>query len=106
MRISDWSSDVCSSDLDDRDQQRRDPQLPDQTEIGRWQGERRQALRNSADEIDAAILEIEDNGGEDRGEDRKSVVWGKSTSVRVDLGGGRIIKKKQLLQKSLQCHNR
>src|SRR3546814_18273802 len=27
--------------------------------------------------------------------DRKSVVWGKSVSVRVDLGGGRIIKKKK-----------
>src|SRR3546814_20330031 len=27
--------------------------------------------------------------------DRKSVVSGKSVSVRVDLGGGRIIKKKQ-----------
>src|SRR3546814_13929572 len=27
-------------------------------------------------------------------EDRKSVVWGKSVSVRVDLGGRRIIKKK------------
>src|SRR3546814_15016629 len=26
--------------------------------------------------------------------DRKSVVWGKSVSVRVDLGGRRIIKKK------------
>src|SRR3546814_19527737 len=28
------------------------------------------------------------------GIDRKSVVWGKSVSVRVDLGGLRIIKKK------------
>src|SRR3546814_18223649 len=28
--------------------------------------------------------------------DRKSVVWGKSVSVRVDLGGCRIIKKKQI----------
>src|SRR3546814_16612203 len=28
-----------------------------------------------------------------RGGDRKSVVWGKSVSVRVDLGGRRIIKK-------------
>src|SRR3546814_15801738 len=28
------------------------------------------------------------------GIDRKSVVWGKSVSVRVDLGGRRIIKKK------------
>src|SRR3546814_12087253 len=27
--------------------------------------------------------------------DRKSVVWGKSGSVRVDLGGRRIIKKKK-----------
>src|SRR3546814_14995978 len=27
--------------------------------------------------------------------DRKSVVWGKSVSVRVDLGGRRIIKQKQ-----------
>src|SRR3546814_12578435 len=27
--------------------------------------------------------------------DRKSVVWGKSVSVRVDLGGRRIIKKKK-----------
>src|SRR3546814_14554102 len=27
--------------------------------------------------------------------DRKSVVWGKSVSVRVDLGGRRIITKKQ-----------
>src|SRR3546814_14192771 len=29
--------------------------------------------------------------------DRKSVVWGKSVSVRVDLGGRRIIKKKKIL---------
>src|SRR3546814_12894468 len=28
-------------------------------------------------------------------EDRKSVVWGKSVSVRVDFGGRRIIKKKK-----------
>src|SRR3546814_19404569 len=27
--------------------------------------------------------------------DRKSVVWGKSVSVRIDLGGRRIIKKKK-----------
>src|SRR3546814_16202729 len=32
-------------------------------------------------------------GEKDR--DRKSVVWGKSGSVRVDRGGGRIIKKKK-----------
>src|SRR3546814_14065589 len=27
--------------------------------------------------------------------DRKSVVWGRSVSVRVDIGGGRISKKKK-----------
>src|SRR3546814_19416847 len=27
--------------------------------------------------------------------DRPSVVWGKTVSVRVDLGGGRLIKKKK-----------
>src|SRR3546814_14871997 len=34
------------------------------------------------------------HGIEDTPEDRKSVVEGKSVSVRVDLGGRRIIKKK------------
>src|SRR3546814_19714157 len=34
------------------------------------------------------------DGGQ-RGEDRQRVLWGKSVSVRVNLGGGRIIKKKQ-----------
>src|SRR3546814_13967743 len=35
------------------------------------------------------------DGGEQRIGDRKSVVEGKSVSVRVDLGGRRIIKKKR-----------
>src|SRR3546814_18266797 len=30
--------------------------------------------------------------------DRKSVVWGKSVSVRVDLGGRRLIPKKKTIQ--------
>src|SRR3546814_17821440 len=43
--------------------------------------------------------------------DRKSVVSGKSVSVRVDLGGRRIIKKKNIRENSLQtsctaCSNR
>src|SRR3546814_15141753 len=32
------------------------------------------------------------------GGDRKSVVWGKSVAVRVDLGGRRIIKKKKIVK--------
>src|SRR3546814_15395176 len=35
--------------------------------------------------------------------DRQSVVWGKSVSVRVDLGGRRIIKKKKKLRKIYKC---
>src|SRR3546814_20878720 len=46
----------------------------------------------------AHLLDVgsHDNGlGLPQGEDRKSVVSGKSESVSVDLGGGRIIKKKK-----------
>src|SRR3546814_8566353 len=65
MRISDWSSDVCSSDLLEHP-------VPDP------------ALCPAA-EAPVHILPVAD---------RKSVVSGKSVSVRVDLGGRRIIKKK------------
>src|SRR3546814_14078102 len=37
-----------------------------------------------------------------RHQDRKSVVWGRSVSVRVDLGGRRIIKKKNQITTSSQ----
>src|SRR3546814_16213953 len=95
MRISDWSSDVCSSDLSrapapGRGQRR--PSPPDR----RWPstGTARTAGR----------------GGRRRGSrgsrararrDRKSVVEGKSVSVRVDLGGRRIIKKKKNINNQL-----
>src|SRR3546814_12035153 len=35
------------------------------------------------------------------GSDRKRVVWGKSVSVRVDLGGRRSIKKKKIEPKKI-----
>src|SRR3546814_12464654 len=38
------------------------------------------------------------------GEDRKSVVYGKSVSVRVDLGGRRIIKKKNKQRRQYTQH--
>src|SRR3546814_14896749 len=69
MRISDWSSDVCSSDL------HAEPMSLDD------------ALRLA--ETRAPELQAREAGLEDR----KSVVEGKSVSVRVDLGGRRIIKK-------------
>src|SRR3546814_20310472 len=69
MRISDWSSDVCSSDLPFfvgpvRRVRGALPHPTCQPAVGWCAG------------------------------DRKSVVEGKSVSVRVDLGGRRIIKKK------------
>src|SRR3546814_7266263 len=85
MRISDWSSDVCSSDLS-----------PPDTSTGRcrtirapWHHAHDAPARHAADRPShrqthrraAAATPVE----------RKSVVEGKSVSVRVDLGGRRSI---------------
>src|SRR3546814_11523315 len=105
MRISDWSSDVCSSDL--------------ATGVDRSGGTQSHCLggcrplphrhhrperRRRDCTVRADQLRSVSRGGDQlvlrRGEqqplrrDRKSVVSGKSVSVRVDLGGRRIIKKK------------
>src|SRR3546814_12161783 len=80
MRISDWSSDVCSSDLQVREERL------DQDLLAREVVE--QAALGDAGGVGDRL---------DRGAaDRKSVVSGKSVSVRVDLGGRRIIKKKRI----------
>src|SRR3546814_7734485 len=79
MRISDWSSDVCSSDLlDPRDfiADQLGDRFDELAVVGGRQGE-------------GAALATGAAG------DRKSVVTGKSVPVRVDLGGCRIIKKKK-----------
>src|SRR3546814_11997649 len=100
LRISDWSSDVCSSDLGQgpRRRLRRDPPQPhpplraDGRQLGGVAGARRRRRLRWRRVRDADL----------RGAlgDRKSGVWGKSVSVRVDLGGRRIIKKKT------QAHSR
>src|SRR3546814_20484024 len=98
MRISDWSSDVCSSDLRVHDRpaqivvelarelkqskKRKDEIQKEQAENQKKNDKRREKL---------AALGLPDTGEKDR----KSVVSGKSVSVRVDLGGRRIIKKKK-----------
>src|SRR3546814_19399309 len=112
MRISDWSSDVCSSDLietelgalADR------PELFDPAQMaiagafvsidrdGSVRVER--GFVKPEDEPEAEASEDEAHsaaGGDARsaGPDRKSVVSGKSVVVRVALGGGRSIKKKK-----------
>src|SRR3546814_19453181 len=123
LRISDWSSDVCSSDLarpreiaqqhvgeqssvdiaaaqDDADglalealgvrEQRREPRRARALDHGLFDLEQ-QAHRF----FEAALTDQHDIVDQRLDQARKSVVWGKSVSVRVDLGGRRLLKKKK-----------
>src|SRR3546814_18795417 len=82
MRISDWSSDVCSSDLHPA----RDP--------------RRLSERG------ARTRGVGPARGQGRG-DRKRVVKGKRVSVRVALGGTRMIKNNYSPKHNyIQCHTK
>src|SRR3546814_3895777 len=81
MRISDWSSDVCSSDLPD-------------ARTGEGAGGTAAGVAAPAQRPPGAGADRPGRAGADRRQERKSVVKGKSVSVRVDLGGRRIIKKK------------
>src|SRR3546814_15799925 len=117
MRISDWSSDVCSSDLsppaprERRGPPRQSPLTPilynlvshvlTCTGVGRnpFTRERLFAGSIASHRGDAAALRRAAlSCGYFR--DRKSVVSGKSVSVRDDLGGRRIIKKKKEVHKT------
>src|SRR3546814_15351856 len=93
MRISDWSSDVCSSDLGGRRGLQRG--LVDEVERAEGAGDGAGVADDAGeaagvDAADARHAEALEEGG-----DRKSVVEGKGVSVSVDLGGRRIIKKKK-----------
>src|SRR3546814_12235531 len=102
MRISDWSSDVCSSDLRPCDG-RAFPYGAAGEEPPRRAGHAghlvRRLLRRPGP-CGAALRPVPD---------RKSVVSGKSVPVSVDLGGRRIIKKKTKTQirrnEQIQTHN-
>src|SRR3546814_20483023 len=106
MRISDWSSDVCSSDLGaayeldgaiianpyDPDAVAEALQMAAQMTLDerceRWRAMMKILRRNNITAWRESFLRAL---GE---KDRKSVGSGKSVSERVDLGGGRIVKKK------------
>src|SRR3546814_17919533 len=93
MRISDWSSDVCSSDLVVTDLA---GTVPVDEVLARLAA-RRPVFHSEADMQHAfagrrtSWIRCSRCGWRDR----KSVVSGKRVSVRVDLGGVRIITKKK-----------
>src|SRR3546814_13867590 len=105
MRISDWSSDVCSSDLTERRCTAFSGALSVarvvsvdvsvygvQNAHGGLYGAHYVRLAGSVSNLlDPAALDG----------DRKSVVEGKSVSVRVDLGGRRV-----LINNSIDINNR
>src|SRR3546814_20794301 len=98
MRISDWSSDVCSSDLHFGIERLRQVHAVDLvpaplillilavTEACFPVPAVRNLAAQARPTADRLALVIGD---------RKSVVKGKSGSVRVDLGGRRLLKKKK-----------
>src|SRR3546814_1898128 len=92
MRISDWSSDVCSSDLTAEQQiPVAAAQLPPQQGRSHRRQQHRANFRNHGGLTQIHRVAL-DQDARAQG-DRKSVVSGKSVSVRVDLGGRRIIQK-------------
>src|SRR3546814_20780261 len=95
MRISDWSSDVCSSDLADAVVQRLAVLLEDRFRrsdlIARLFGASFAVLLPGAGHRNARLLAENLRAAVERSEERRV---GKEVSVRVDLGGRRIIKKK------------
>src|SRR3546814_12343661 len=104
MRISDWSSDVCSSDLTIHKDTTDHPHLRiafvlqvahrtihNYSRILRWH----QYMGKFNRLITYHLQPSTDSTPPATKEDRKSVVKGKSVSVRVDLGGRRFIKKKK-----------
>src|SRR3546814_12398007 len=109
MRIRDWSSDVCSSDLARCSQSGTDfpssssslllagsqPDENSQCHYGhdRRQGDKRHETQSFDDGVSPSL-------GSRCAPDRKSGVKGKSVSVRVDLGGRRIIKQTKIYYKT------
>src|SRR3546814_18980555 len=97
MRISDGSSDVCSSDLV------RPPAVAVEggTAVLLQYGTRDPDVARGADVppavgVGVCDIDVVDDDLLRRVRDRKSVVEGKSVSVRVDSGGRRNIKKKNI----------
>src|SRR3546814_18327095 len=96
MRISDWSSDVCSSDLA-HGADRIDPRMRAEPPV--LDGDHGVAHDQRDLVIAQPFAEARPHRVDDRavGGEIGRASWGKSVSVRVDLGGRRIIKKKNTI---------
>src|SRR3546814_19421322 len=97
MRISDWSSDVCSSDLFKAPVGR--VQTPTLAIVNEREERIRKFVSRDYWEVHATFVAAAGfytGRWFDRSEERRV---GKSVSVRVDLGGRRIIQKKNTKQK-------
>src|SRR3546814_14180813 len=97
MRISDWSSDVCSSDLVVPGELRGDLLLVEAAGSGQGPDQHPAQVLVDGESVEGEgtvqqRLEVVQRRRVVR--DRKSVVQGKRVSVRVAIGGRRIIKKK------------
>src|SRR3546814_17055115 len=112
MRISDWSSDVCSSDLSRMPRSATPSVLagqmsmiaskiaqPATTRSARSWPMHGRPERSASDMRDSIVLTSRIES------DRKSVVSGKRVSGCVDLGGRRIIKKKKDIETYDNNHN-
>src|SRR3546814_16847673 len=96
MRISDWSSDVCSSDLASH-------AVRGSVNYATMVGDEDFRVNGWANYIGPSRLGIGPVLGESQGdyvnrsEERRV---GKEVSVRVDLGGRRLLKKKKYIEKN------
>src|SRR3546814_14144594 len=107
MRISDWSSDVCSSDLSSS----MVTGVMSKSEVGgdgsdkwtalaRGRAPGKPGTRTTGRPARAGRSERRKAAGREGPRDRKSVGKGKSGSVSVDLGGRRSIQKKNTKSKT------
>src|SRR3546814_13897856 len=107
MRISDWSSDVCSSDLGEPEHvlELADVLADDRGRHAQIACRLGEATAFSHAHKRVELVQIPDRRHASHPKllsaDRKSVVLGKRGTVRVDLGGGRVIKKQKAAEK--QC---
>src|SRR3546814_12509989 len=108
MRISDWSSDVCSSDLLKADLLEMEKMIDGYLTFARGEGDEPAIVANVSALIESTVAGWQRNGTridchieshlELPVRDRKRVVEGTGVSGRVELGGRRVSKNKKTAQ--------